>query len=423
MKVLLSAYACEPNRGSEPGVGWHWAIEIARLDHEVHVVTRANNRPVIEAARGALADAGKLQFHYYDLPPWLRRWKKGQRGVHLYYLLWQWGAYRLARELHARERFDRVHHITFVSAHQPSFMGNLGIPFTFGPVAGGETAPWRLRFGFGPRGWMIDALRDVLNYLGRCDPLMRRTFDQAERIYVTSAQTMALVPRRQRVKTTIQLAIGIESAGVATPGVERHEPTSISRSGLRILYVGRLLYWKGMHLGLPAFAGLLRSHPDARLTLVGQGPEERRWRKLARRLGIADALEWVPWLDREALAAHYETHDVLLFPSLRDSGGMVVLEAMAHGLPVVCLDLGGPAELVDATSGRVAVTADRSQAEISAAVACALIQLAENHGLCCRLNSGAIRRVQKFKWDAAVAAVYSQQPPSTPVSLAAADQV
>ena len=49
MKILLSAYACEPNKGSEPGVGWHWALELGYLGHDVWVLTRANNRPAIEA--------------------------------------------------------------------------------------------------------------------------------------------------------------------------------------------------------------------------------------------------------------------------------------------------------------------------------------------------------------------------------------
>ena len=151
MKILLSAYACEPNKGSEPGLGWNWAREIAR-NHEAWVLTRANNRPSIEDTlrKGSIPS---LHFVYYDLPDGVKSWKKGQRGVHLYYLLWQWGAYRTAKKVHKQVRFDLVHHITFVSVRQPSFMGLLGIPFIFGPVAGGERAPWRLRIGYGLKGW------------------------------------------------------------------------------------------------------------------------------------------------------------------------------------------------------------------------------------------------------------------------------
>jgi hypothetical protein len=94
MKVLLSAYACEPGKGSEPGVGWNWVRQIAPFA-EVWVITRSNNREAIEKA---LAEEPLPNVHwvYFDLPRWARFWKKGQRGVHLYYYLWQVGIYFLA---------------------------------------------------------------------------------------------------------------------------------------------------------------------------------------------------------------------------------------------------------------------------------------------------------------------------------------
>ena len=165
LKILMSAYACEPSKGSEPGVGWRWALETARLGHEVWTVTRENNRAGIEAGLAPLgaALASRLHFVYYDLPPRLRTWKRGGRGVHLYYFLWQWGAYRRARQLHRRQRFDAVHHITFGVTRQPSFMGRLGIPFVLGPLGGAERAPLALRRHFPFAGFVRDMARDVAN--------------------------------------------------------------------------------------------------------------------------------------------------------------------------------------------------------------------------------------------------------------------
>ena len=280
MKILLSAYACEPNKGSEPSVGWHWALETARLGHEVWVLTRTNNRGPIEAELAKSPPIKNLHFLYYDLPHWARWWKKGNRGIHLYYLLWQWGAYLLAKRVHKTERFDRVHHVTFVSVRQPSFMGNLKIPFVFGPVAGGERAPWRLRMGYSLRGWVMDVVRDGATFLIRIDPFTRWTFKQAERIYVTSEQTLSLLPRKYRQKAMVQLAIGFDSSEL--PCLPEQQPLDlINNRRFRILYVGHLLYLKGMHLGIPAFAHLLKERPDARLTMIGKGPNERGWRTLA----------------------------------------------------------------------------------------------------------------------------------------------
>ena len=84
MKILLSAYACEPRKGSEPGVGWSAALLLSD-EHDVWVLTRANNRAAIERELGR-CPLPRLHFVYYDLPSWARWWKRRRRGLQLYYL-------------------------------------------------------------------------------------------------------------------------------------------------------------------------------------------------------------------------------------------------------------------------------------------------------------------------------------------------
>lgn len=403
LRILLSAYACEPGKGSEPGVGWNWALALAGRGHEVWVLTRCNNQKTIEPEYLQLEPAIRehLHFIYYDLPKRVSWWKKGGRGVHLYYLLWQWGAYQFARQKHAEHAFDRVHHVTFVSARQPSFMGGLGIPFIFGPVAGGERAPWRLRTGYGLRGWLLDAARDAANALVKFDPMMWRTFAQAERIFVTSQQTQDLVPKRYWPKTRIKLAIALDVGEVG----DQHQVRAVRPP--RIVYVGHFLYLKGMHLGLASFASFLRRHPGARLSMIGKGPEEARWRQLAEQLGVQDSIDWVPWVSQAELADVYRNHDVLLFPSLHDSGGMVVLEAMQQGLPVVCLKLGGPGVLVDDTCGIAMETTGHSTQSLVGAMAERLDRLFNDRAALARFSVGARARALEHAWGALVADIYS----------------
>ena len=211
MKILLSAYACEPGKGSEPGIGWNWALGLARAGHEVWVLTRANNRPAIERALAAIAPMS-LHFVYYDLPAWARWWKRGGRGVRTYYLLWQWGAYRQARRLCRAIRFDLVHHLTFGVFRHPSFMGRLGLPFVFGPVGGGETAPRALRRTFPLRGYLADAARDAANWLVRIDPLMASVYRRAALTLCKTAETLERVPGRYRDKCRVVLEVGTDAA-------------------------------------------------------------------------------------------------------------------------------------------------------------------------------------------------------------------
>ena len=220
MKILLSAYACEPGKGSEQGVGWHWAIELARLGHDVVVITRANNRSVIEEALAGTAIEG-LEFQYFDLPTWAKGWKRGARGVHLYYWLWQYGAYRHARRLVAAREFDVVHHLTFGVFRQPSFMGRLGLPFVVGPVGGGELAPQLLRRGLTRRDKLKETIRDASNRCAVWDPFVRAMLGNATLIFCKTEETRAALPGGSQAKCRVHLEIGLEPERMSPATADR----------------------------------------------------------------------------------------------------------------------------------------------------------------------------------------------------------
>ena len=392
LRVLLSAYACEPARGSEPGIGWNWARHLAEAGHEVCVLTRANNRLAIESALREMP-VRRLRFAYYDLPAWARWWKRGGRGVHLYYLLWQWGAFRVARQLHRARPFDVVHHITFGVFRQPSFMAYLGPPFVFGPVGGGEHAPLRLWNGTPWRARFSERVRELANRLVRHDPIMRGVFTRASVILCKTRATFESIPEIYRERCRLLLEVGMDH--LAGQGA----PLGGGRGGLRALYVGRLLHWKGLHLALRAFARFLGTDPQATFTIVGKGPAYASLRTLARELEIAHAIRWVPWLERERVLELYAEHDVFLFPSLHDSSGNAVLEALSRGLPVICLDNGGPAAIVDETCG-LTVPATSPEATINGLVA-ALQTLSSDTERRRRMALAARERADReFSWTA-----------------------
>jgi len=110
-----------------------------------------------------------------------------------------------------------------------------------------------------------------------------------------------------------------------------------------VLYAGRLDGIKAMTIGLKAFKKFSADFSRSRLLIIGDGPEEKRLRKLAKDLNVDLATHFYHWMDRKGLLNKMRKADVFLFPSLRDGGGQVVVEAMASGLPVICMELGGPA--------------------------------------------------------------------------------
>ncbi len=388
-RILLSAYACEPGRGSEPGVGWSWATELAQFGHAVTVITRADNRSAIE--QNASSSECGLTFIYYDLPHWIQRWRRLPGGRQAYYILWQWFAVRRLRQLFSPLPFDVVHHVTYVSARYPSFMGLPGIPFFFGPVSGGEDVPPRLRSGFSAGARCREWLRDLSNFLVPFDPLMRHTFRHADKILVTR-DTLALVPRCWHRKCEIQLAIGLSSPYLSNARAARklaaHPPL--------LLFVGRLLEWKGLAVALRAVSAIHQDFPGLRFVIAGDGPARTGLAKLSHQLGLTDIVEWAGWLTQPELEQYYRTADLLLFPSMRDSGGMVVLEALAHGVPVLCTDLGGPGQIVNDTCGRAVPTGGLNQEQLAGKFAQALREFLDVPDRMDSLSNWASARAQQF---------------------------
>lgn len=368
-----------------------WATELAAAGHEVWVITRAANRLAIEVAQ-AERQRPHLHFAYYDLPRWARSWKRGARGVHLYYALWQWGAYRIAKALSSKINFDCVQHVTFVGVRAPSFMGRLGLPFVLGPVSGGECVPKTLRTGMTLTAQWNESLRDVANWMMRFDPVMRSSFRRAESILLATPESRRLIPRAFQDKCTVQLGVGLSREYLGWTRQKRSTPCAI----LRLLSVGRLLEWKGLDLALHAVRGLCERGVSARLTIVGQGLARASLEQLAAKLGLEERVRWVAWLPQDQLHDHYYQHDALLFPSLRDSGGMAVLESLAHGLPVVCTDRGGPGLIVNERCGRVVRTSGRTRVEVISALTDALHELGSDRTLLKKLSTAARSRAWEF---------------------------
>ena len=391
MRVLISAYACRPGWGSEPGVGWNVTRELVK-HHEVWLITRADNRPMIEAELLAHPVA-QLHVVYYDLPRWARWWKKEQRGVQLHYYLWQVGAYWVARKLHRSVNFDLVHHVTYVRYWSPSFVALLPAPFIWGPVGGGESAPKAFWQDFSLRGKTYETLRDLARWLGEHDPFLQLT---AQRTTIALATTEDTAQRLQKLDVSnVQVFSQVGLAKEEITFFAQH--TTQNSSQVKFISIGRLLHWKGFHLGLRAFAQA--QLPEAEYWIVGDGPEGPQLQVLAEELGIASQVKFWGQLPRDETLCRLGQCHVLVHPSLHDSGGSVCLEAMAVGQPVICLDLGGPAtQVIEETGFKVAAhTPEQAVRDLAEA----MIRLAKEPELRVRMGQAGQKRVSEvYDWEA-----------------------
>ena len=341
LNLLVSAYACNPlaTEESNPGeaiLGWNLIKQLNRF-HNVSVLTRTYNRKGIEEAVER-EKIGDVRFHYLNLPGFLSVIKRNFLGFSFYYLLWQVKAFFIARKINKKNQYDLFHHITFNNDWMPSFIGAfLPLPFIWGPMGGGQKVPRSFKKTIHWKNRINQNLRLSGQWFWRNTWFRRRCVKKALAILICNTDT------KDKVKTDAKKLFfypvnGISSEELSSPSSSHEEKSS----QFRIIYAGRLDAIKGINLGIEAFHVFSLNFPKSSFKIIGDGPERERLTSLTKSLNIQDKVEFIPWMDRGELLEQLRLSDVLLFPSFRDGGGQVLIEAMACGKPVIGVNVGGP---------------------------------------------------------------------------------
>jgi glycosyltransferase involved in cell wall biosynthesis len=389
LRVLLSAYACEPHQGSEPEVGWQWALQMARF-HDVTVLTQSKNQTVIERTLQALpADRPRPRFIYHTLPLWLHRLRETPWGFRTFYFLWQKSARKVIARLHREHHFDLMHHVTFAGFRYPTVIWDHGVPCIWGPIGGIESIPWPLLPWRHPASFIHEATRNVHNLLHVMPFHALPGRARASALILATTKEMQLALARLGFAAEVMPTIGLNT------GQMPYQARRPSDGPLKLLYVGNVIALKGIDLALEAFA---ESGIDATLTLVGTGSYLEAAKRLAAELRLQARVTFLGRLPRQQVLRLYPEYDVFVFPSLHDTGGYAVIEAMFNELPVICLDCGGPAVAVQAGCGvRVSLGA---RAQVISELASALRLYAQNRATLAEHGKGARQTVLRFyDWD------------------------
>ncbi len=349
-RLCISAYACEPEKGSEPGVGWNWVQLIAEND-QAWVFTKANNREPIERFLKENPNTN-LNFIYVDVPKWISFWKRGQRGVRTYYYLWQFFALKHARKLHKSIDFQLAHHVSFVNDWLWSFVGLMPVKSIWGPIGSHPPIPKCLiphrkaKFDEVVRLSIQRSMRVV-------DPLYWSNLIRSQRVVVINKEIGLQFPISLfREKCIVESAIAHET---------NMNPAALNqKEGFDVLYVGRFHRTKCPHIAIEAFAEAAVNMPDANLIMIGRGPEQQNLQHLAVERGLKARIVFKDWCTQDEVLRYMARSSIFLFPST-EGGGMVVIEALSLGLPVVCLDYGGPGAMVTPDTGYLAPVTDRHE--------------------------------------------------------------
>ncbi len=394
MRVLISSYACEPGRGSEPGVGWGWVTHLA-AHHEVWVLTCKEHQRGIEPVRDQLP--ATLHWVYVELPGWLR-W--GQRlpglGLEWHYFFWHATAWWKARRLVAEHRIELAHHVSWMSITRVTFVSRLGVPSVVGPVDGLQICP--------PGGWVVirsrfrEWVRTLSIWLTRCNPLFLLTTAFADRIILANRAGSEFLPEAAAAKVIAPLQIGADPLPPLPEGVVR---PAWQRGEFVVFWSGRMVDQKGLEIVIRAVAALKARHApvlgELQIVVAGGG-DATFFQKLTKELGVEAFFHFAGYLGREAYAEVWKVARALVFTGLRDTAGMVIMEAMQLERPVLVIDTGGPGEMVTPECGILVPC--RTLEEAVTGIADGLERLHGDPELCARMGkAGRERALECFSWE------------------------
>lgn len=330
MRVLLSAYACEPDRGSEPEVGFR-ALLAAASRHEVWVLLNDEGVAPLERClrRAGLGE----RVHLHPIPLGVVPQTLGHVRYHRHYDRWQRRAAAMAAELHRRVDFDVTHHVTLAAHWTRPGVAMVDKPFVWGPVGGGVQPPLSLMTELGVKGSGVHLTRFLGRVAMNALPPVRVAGRKA---LVVFAQNPASA---RRMRTRVPVEVLSNATAVELDGWQPSGPRTAD-----VLVVGRLLSWKAVPLAVRAWRYV--SHPRAMLRVYGDGPDRPRIDRAIRRWGLEDRVRVEGWVSRREVLRQIAMAGAVLHPSLHDEAGMAIAEALSVGTPVVCLDHGGPGEVI-----------------------------------------------------------------------------
>lgn len=333
MKILLSAFACAPNRGSEPGVGWNWAKVLSK-NNEVYVITREENRKEIEAYR----QEHTIPFHveYFGIS-FFEEHTDIPFQKNLYTMVWQKKVVAFASRLHDKYHFDICHHITYASFKYPTRLYQLGIPLIVGPVGGGEVTPESCKQTYGLKDRIFEFIHDLQITLTVHKKQFTRMCENAAIILTTTQETYDCIPDTYKSKTEIMQTIGVAKSEIEGAFTRREYEEGKS---FKVLYAGNLLPLKGVCL-LPEIAKRIEDKCVV-FQIIGDGPEKAKMQQRIAEYGLSERFTFMGCVDRTKVLEYMDDAHLFIFPSFHDSGAMVLLEAMARKLPVLVLATGGP---------------------------------------------------------------------------------
>ena len=378
LKILINAYACCPNMGSEQGMGWNWISNIAKIC-EVFVITESeyenvNSRLAENCEQYGITKEQCDRMHFYFVPAGETEeesakirsmcWNQGTWSFYLKYAKWQEKALAIARNIideleKSGSKIDIMHQLNMAGFREPGMLykinderirqGRKRIPLIWGPMTGYGSIPFPFMLSGGLKFTAFYSLKNTLNILQLImQPRVRKMVKYSDKLIAATPEMKNGIDKFYNVDIE-----HINETGCVIKNDETSFVKTFSKEGFKVLWVGRFMYTKQLEIALKVM-GQLTDLKNLEFHIVGKGfteEETQAMRAKAVEYGAEKICHWHGQIPNSEVHKLMRESDIFFFTSIFEATSTVILEAIQNGLPIVCFDRCGFGPIVDETIG------------------------------------------------------------------------
>ena len=347
-KILIYAYACSPDRGSEPGMGWNWCTHLAKYC-ELYIITEEEFREKIEATLVTLPQGESMHFYFNPVSERVREMARNQGDWRFYahYKKWQKKTLEIARKIVSTEKIDILHQLNMIGFREPGYLWKIeGIPFVWGPIGGLKQFPTAYLQGANLKMQLFNRLKNRLNLVQlKHDVRVDKAFKRAD-LLVSSIPDSYRAIKKWKKKESVVIP---ETGSFISDDMETNR---FYDKDFNVVWVGRFYFRKQLSLALKALKAT--QNKRIRLNIYGDGEaeSEKEAKQLVKDLAISDQVIWHGNQPHAVVQQAMREAQLFFFTSISEDTSTVVLEAISNRLPVLCFDTCGFGAIIDEMVGR-----------------------------------------------------------------------
>ena len=393
VSILINAYACSPNMGSEPGMAWNWCVNLAK-HCELHIITEGEFRDRIEEILPTLPQGKNMHFYYNPVSEEVRKmcWNQGDWRFYKYYKEWQYKTYQIAKEIIRNNHINIIHQLNMIGFREPGYLWKFkSIPFVWGPIGGLKQFPTSYLKGCSLKMKVFNYLKNYINIFQlRYDKRVNNAFKRSKLLISSFPDSYYAIKKYKKLDSII----------IPETGCFKGYNSDFSRFDkfpFNIIWVGKFDFRKQLPLALKIIKNTNNSKIHLNIYGSGNDLQIKENRILSEKLNIKTQISWHGNVSNLEIAEAMKKAHLFLFTSVSEDTSTVVLEAISNGLPVMCFDTCGMGYVITDKVGKKIPLTNPLQSIKDFAEAINILE--RDRGLLKQMSENCKQRQEELSWD------------------------